>query len=270
MRARDAERYARLALEVAKRAGAVALEGYRNGTPIQRKGGTELVTRFDFLSEEVVREGLHAGAPEVAVIAEEKGGEASGDRVWYADPIDGTTNFAHGHPFWAVSIGLVVRGVPIAGAVVAPVLGLEWLAWMGGPALRNGQPCEVSAVGKLSDALLATGFPYDRQTNPDNNVEAFAALQKKAVGIRRCGSAAIDLCLVADGTYEGYWERSLRPWDIAAGIAVARAAGAKVSSFHGDAPDLAHGHVVASNGHIHAALVKELRKVRRLSASGRQ
>jgi myo-inositol-1(or 4)-monophosphatase len=263
MRAVDAESYARLALDVAKRAAAVALEGFRKGAAIERKGGTELVTPFDFASEEVVREGLRAAAPEVPVIAEETGGEADGDRVWYADPIDGTTNFAHGHPFWAVSIGLVVRGVPVAGAVVAPALGLEWLAWMGGPALRNGHPCRVSAVRTLSDALLATGFPYDRHTNPDNNVDAFSALQKKAVGIRRCGSAAIDLCLVADGTYDGYWERSLRPWDIAAGIAVARAAGATVSSFHHDAPDITRGHVIASNGQIHRALVKELRRVRK-------
>ena len=262
MRTDEARRFAEHAREVASQAAKVALAGFRSGAKIDRKQGTELVTQYDFAAELIIREGLEKATPNIAVIAEEHGGSASGDRVWYADPIDGTTNFAHGHPFWCVSIGLVVRGLPIAGAVIAPALGLEWMGWMGGPALRNGEPCHVSNIASLGDALLATGFPYDRHTNPDNNLDAFGALQKKAVGIRRCGSAAIDLCCVADGAYDGYWEKKLRPWDIAAGLAIVHAAGGTVTSMDGGTADLAQGHVVATNGHLHEVLVRELRKAR--------
>jgi myo-inositol-1(or 4)-monophosphatase len=255
----EAERLARLAQHVAREAGSTALAGYRKGVKIERKQATELVTQYDFESERVIRERLASIGPPIPLVAEEAGGTFVGDRVWYADPIDGTTNFAHGHPFWAVSIGLVVGGVPVLGTVVAPALGIEWLGWRGGPALRNGEPCRVSDTGELRDSLLATGFPYDRQTSPDNNLDAFGAMQKRAVGIRRCGSAAIDLCLVADGTYDGYWEKKLRPWDIAAGIALVYSAGGRATSFVGGPPDLLQGHVIASNGRIHEALFDALR-----------
>lgn len=256
----EAKRLASLAQDVARAAGRTALAGYRKGAKIERKQTTELVTQYDFESERVIREGLASISPPIPLVAEEAGGTFDGDRVWYADPIDGTTNFAHGHPFWAVSIGLVIDGIPVLGTVVAPALGLEWLGWRGGPALRNGEPCRVSATLDLRDALLATGFPYDRQTSPDNNLEAFAAMQKRAVGIRRCGSAAIDLCLVADGTYDGYWEKKLQPWDIAAGIAMVCSAGGRATALGGGPPDLLRGHVIASNGHIHEALFDALRE----------
>lgn len=262
MRPDEAKLFAQHARHVASEAAVVALAGFRSGAKIERKQGTELVTQYDFAAELIIREGLEKATPEIPVIGEEHGGSATGDRVWYADPIDGTTNFAHGHPFWCVSIGLVIRGVPIAGAVVAPALGLEWMGWMGGPAMRNGEACHVSNIESLGDALLATGFPYDRHTSPDNNLDAFGALQKKAVGIRRCGSAAIDLCCVADGAYDGYWEKKLHPWDIAAGLAIVLAAGGTVSSMDGGAADLAKGHVIATNGHLHDVLVRELRKTR--------
>lgn len=261
MRSDEARELAHQARDVGRVAADAALAGFRSGARIDRKQGTELVTQYDFAAEQVLRERLADATPEIPVVAEEHGGSAEGDRVWYADPIDGTTNFAHGHPFWCVSIGLVVRGMPIAGAVVAPALGLEWIGWMGGPALRNGETCRVSSIDSLGDALLATGFPYDRHTSPDNNFDAFSALQKKAVGIRRCGSAAIDLCLTADGTYDGYWEKKLRPWDIAAGLAIVRAAGGTITSMLGEPLDLLAGNVTASNGRLHDALVNALRAV---------
>lgn len=261
MKAEEAKRLADIATDVAHAGAALAMTGFRSGTRFDRKQGTELVTQFDFEVEALVRSQLQVRSPDTQIVAEEGGGTV-GEKVWYVDPIDGTTNFAHGHPFWAVSIGLVVRGRPIVGVVVAPALSITWAGWMGGPALRNGEPCHVSSIRALADALLATGFPYDRQTSPDNNLDAFGALQKKAVGIRRCGSAAIDLCLVSDGTYDGYWEKKLRPWDIAAGLAIVHAAGGTTTSMDGAPPVLADGNVVASNGLVHDALVRELRASR--------
>ena len=124
--------------------------------------------------------------------------------------------------------------------------------------MRNGEPCVVSDVAQLDDALLATGFPYDRRTSEDNNFDAFVAIKKKCQAVRRCGSAAIDLCLVADGTYDGYWEQKLKPWDVAAGAAIVLAAGRRVTDYDGRPADVTKGHVVATNGHIHDVLVAEL------------
>jgi myo-inositol-1(or 4)-monophosphatase len=130
---------------------------------------------------------------------------------------------------------------------------------MGLPSRRNGEPCGVSEVAELDQALLATGFPYDRRTNPENNFAAFVALKKLAVGVRRCGSAALDLCLVADATYDGYWERKLAPWDFAAGAAIVRAAGGEVTDLTGGAVDLERGYVMATNGRLHQALIGAVR-----------
>jgi myo-inositol-1(or 4)-monophosphatase len=173
------------------------------------------------------------------------------------DPIDGTTNYAHGHPFWCVSIGLVAAEGPALGVVVAPALQLEWVA-DGTRSTRNGEGCRVSEQSELSQSLLATGFPYDRQTSSENNFAAFVHFKKITQGIRRCGSAAIDLCFVADGTYDGYWERKLKPWDMAAGIAMVRASGGRATAFDGGPLDVVSGYAIASNGKIHDAIVAEL------------
>jgi myo-inositol-1(or 4)-monophosphatase len=262
MSERSFEQLALVALEVARLGAVHAMSGYRKPKTVEHKGVNDLVTNFDTATERVIRDELVRRTPEIAVIAEEEGGAETGERIWYVDPIDGTTNYAHGHPFWCVSIGLVERGVAVVGAVVAPALQVEWQAWAGGPALRNGSECRVSAQVDLSEALLATGFPYDRQTNPDNNFAPFMALKLIAQGIRRCGSAAIDLCSVADGTYDGYWERKLKPWDIAAGSCIAMAAGGKVTTLEGTSIDLRAGNVVGSNGHIHGRLLSEIAKAR--------
>jgi len=258
----EARHLTAVAVDVARSAGMVALAGFRAPKIIQHKGDKDLVTDFDTRTEEHIREQLALRSPGVSIVAEEHGGEAIGELVWYADPIDGTTNYAHGHPFWCVSIGLVERGEPVAGAVVAPSLGLEWTAFSGGPALRNGALCNVTAESFLGESMLATGFPYDRRTTDENNFDAFVALKVLAQGIRRCGSAAIDLCFVADGTYDGYWERKLKPWDIAAGTAIVRAAGGRVSGFDGGPLDVTTGNLIASNGLIHEALIEELRRVK--------
>jgi myo-inositol-1(or 4)-monophosphatase len=245
----------RVAREVAEEAGAGLLRGYRTRPEASEKAPSDLVTAFDLESETLIRARLAERAPSVTVVAEELGGKPKG-LTWYVDPLDGTTNFVHGHPFFAVSIGLFRDSEPILGVVVAPAIGL---VWSGGPnlgAFRNESRCSVSSVGELSRALLATGFPPNRDVSPDNNFDTFTRVHRSVQGIRRCGSAAIDCCLVADGTYDGYWERSLHAWDLAAGCAIALGAGARLTSLTGGAPDLTVGNIVLSNGRIHDAVVE--------------
>jgi myo-inositol-1(or 4)-monophosphatase len=256
----DSPELLRIALDAAREAGALALAGWRTRPHATHKGRIDLVTRFDHESETLLRERLTAATP-FPVVGEEQGGRpAPGPReaTWYVDPIDGTTNFVHGHPFWCVSVGLHTGDAPVLGAVVAPSLGVEWTAIVGQEAMRSGKPCLVSDVSELDDALLATGFPYDRRTSEDNNFDAFVAIKKQCQAVRRCGSAAIDLCLVADGTYDGYWEQKLRPWDMAAGHALVIAAGGRLTDYAGGPVDLAKGHVVATNARIHDLLVAAL------------
>jgi myo-inositol-1(or 4)-monophosphatase len=250
-RARDLVRVARA---VASEAAAVVFRGYRTRPHADEKARSDLVTAFDLESETLIRGELERRTPEVAIVAEESGGAPSG-LTWYVDPLDGTTNFVHGHPFFAVSIGLVEDGSPVLGAVVAPALGLTWSGSRGIGAFRNDEGCSVSAAADLSSALIATGFPPNRDVAPDNNFDTFARVKRRVQGVRRCGSAAIDCCLVADGTYDGYWERSLHAWDLVAGCAIALAAGATLTSLAGGPADLTAGNLVLTNGRIHDALV---------------
>jgi myo-inositol-1(or 4)-monophosphatase len=237
------------------------MTGYRTRPRARAKGVIDFVTEFDLRSEAML---LQALAPwGIPIVAEESANGTQdlteGGLSLHIDPLDGTTNYLHGHPFFAVSIGLMLGNEPIAGLVIAPALAVTWHH---DPetkeALRNEIACQVSATNELKDALLATGFPYDRHTSPDNNFAEFCALKRIARGVRRCGSAAIDLCLVADGTYDGYWERKLNSWDLVAGAAIVRGAGGAVSSLAGTALDLRAGAVLASNGRVHDALVREL------------
>jgi myo-inositol-1(or 4)-monophosphatase len=246
-----------IALAVAEQAARHVLCGYRSGVAATEKGRADLVTRFDLESERLIRPLLtsRTGLP---MVGEEEGGAASGP-TWYCDPIDGTTNFVHGHPFFCVSLGLLDGGEALAGAVVAPALGTRYHGHRGGGAFRDGTPCRVSGTAELAHALLATGFyPTAQPVPPHDNLESFGALIKRVRGIRRCGSAALDLCMVADGTYDGYWERKLGVWDTAGGAAIALAAGARVTDLEGGPVDLTRGHLVVSNGLIHDALVDAL------------
>ncbi|MEB2312483.1 MAG: inositol monophosphatase family protein [Sorangiineae bacterium] len=249
------EELARLAHEVAREAGALVLTGWRRHPRATLKARADLVTEYDLRSERLIRARLGERAPDLPIVAEEEGGEPARGPTFYVDPLDGTTNFVHGHHFWAVSVGVLEGGEPVAGAVVAPALGVSWTGYRGGPALRDGAPCRVSATAALEDALVATGFPVDRARSPDDNFDSFVRVKRAAQGVRRCGAAAIDLCLVADGTYDGYWERRLHAWDLAAGAAVLLAAGGRVSALDGGPARLEVGHVIASNGLIHDALV---------------
>jgi myo-inositol-1(or 4)-monophosphatase len=251
-----------IALQAAREAAVIVLAGWRKHPVAEHKSVIDLVTSYDRDSERFLRERLAAETP-FAIVGEEEGGQrAQGERAptWYVDPIDGTTNFVHGHPFFCVSIGLLAGTRPLLGAVVAPALATEWTGGLGLAARRSGDTCAVSTVANFDDALLATGFPYDRRSSEDNNFDAFVAIKKRVQAVRRCGSAALDLCLVADGTYDGYWERKLKAWDLAAGTAIVRAAGGRVTTFDGG-EDVTSGHVVATNGEIHDALLAALRAV---------
>lgn len=232
-----------------------------------QKGVADFVTHVDHAAEAVIVERIRQAFPSHDILAEEAAAErtagsgvTNGGRewTWIVDPLDGTTNFVHGHPFWAVSIGVLDGERPLAGAVVAPCLGLRWAAWSGGPALRNDAPCRVSATARLAHALVATGFPPERDRAPHDNFGSFVAVKRAARGVRRCGSAAIDMCFVADGTYDGYWERKLNVWDLAAGAALVQSAGGRITALDGSEPHYAVGHIVASNGLIHDELLERL------------
>jgi myo-inositol-1(or 4)-monophosphatase len=253
----------KLAQSAAREAAALAEAGWRKRPEAEHKGRTDLVTRFDRESEALLRARLSAGSPYAVVGEEAGGGEALllDAPAWCVDPIDGTTNFVHGHPFWCVSVGLLVKRQPVLGVVVAPTLRTEWAGVAGLWATRNGEPCGVSDASRLEDSLLATGFPYERDNDAENNFDAFVAIKKKCQAVRRCGSAAIDVCSVADGTYDGYWENKLKPWDVAAGIAIALGAGGTVTGYDAGPPDVTRGQIIATNGRIHATLVAELGKV---------
>lgn len=243
-----------VALRAAREAGQVLLDGYRKRPASREKARRDLVTEFDTRSEELIRERLGRETPGIAVVGEEGGG-APGSVTWYCDPLDGTMNFVHGHPMFCVSIGAVDERGPCCGAVVAPAMGLEWWGGRTTSAFRIGAPCRVSETARLADSLLATGFPADRSRAPENNLSTFSEVMQHVHGVRRCGSAAMDCCFVADGTYDGYWERAVQAWDLAAGCAIALAAGARLTALDGGTPVLARGHIVLTNGRIHDELV---------------
>jgi myo-inositol-1(or 4)-monophosphatase len=268
---------------IAEDAGRVVLAGFRRGVAIEQKGAIDLVTDLDRASESLIRARMAAAFPHHGLVAEEGDGDAEQrkkDLVWFCDPLDGTTNFAHGHFFFAVSLGLCRGGVPILGVVHAPALRTTW--W-GGPGVGSFRATEGMAVERckvrggrtLSESVLATGFPYDRRTSPENNVREMSRIVVQVRGIRRCGAAAIDLCLVADGTYDGYWEQKLAPWDLAAGAAIAWGAGARLTRY--DGRDLSEtglegrafgeeayaSRIVATNGLVHEELLREIAAARR-------
>jgi myo-inositol-1(or 4)-monophosphatase len=255
------------ALEIALDAGRIHLGHWRTIDPggVRLKGRRDPVTEADLAAEQLIVDAIARRFPGHRVVAEE-GGERPGDAefTWYVDPLDGTVNFAHGLPVFAVSIA-VCRGTDIlAGVVHAPALRETFEASRGGGARRNGRPIHVSATAGLREALLATGFAYKRNDVADNNVREFADLVLRCRDLRRLGSAAYDLACVAAGHYDAYWEPHLNAWDLAAGVLLVTEAGGRATDLAGGTEILARGDVLASNGTaLHEELLARVRRVRR-------
>jgi myo-inositol-1(or 4)-monophosphatase len=253
-----------IATEAALSAGAVLQTYWGKLEDIQEKGRPgDLVTEADKAAEQAVLEVLHRHVPDHPILAEESG-KLDGldqDYLWAIDPLDGTTNYAHQYPFVAVSVGLLIRGIPQVGVVFDPVRQELFRAAKGLGATCNRRSIRVSATPDLSKSLLVTGFAYDRRQTPDNNYAEFSHLTHLTQGVRRDGAAALDLAYVAAGRLDGYWERGLSIWDIAAGVVLVEEAGGQVSAYDRTPLQLSSGRILATNAHLHSALSQELLQV---------
>lgn len=255
-------------IQMAREAGAVLRHGFTQHKQIERKSSAlDWVTQYDTECEQLLLYRLQELFPTHSIIGEE-GSNVQGSEPyqWYVDPLDGTVNFAHGLPIFTVSLGLYQGSTPLVGVVYQPMTDECFYSWAGGGAYlaQDGQitQLKVSHMNRLQDGLLATGFPYDRHTSEQDNMRQTHAFLKRGHGIRRLGSAALDLCYVAAGRFDGYWEFKLHSWDVAAGVLMVQEAGGRVSLVYGEpfamSPRLA---LVASNGHLHDMMVDVLKWV---------
>jgi myo-inositol-1(or 4)-monophosphatase len=241
-----------LAKTLARQSGALLREGYGRASQVNLKGEIDLITEYDLLSEKLLIEGIREAFPGDAILAEESGRRGDGAGWWLIDPLDGTVNFAHGLPIFAVSIAYVEGESLKFGVIFNPMLDEFFVASSEGGAWLNDQPLHVSSVDALNDSLLVTGFPYDVRTAADNNLERHAALSLLSRGVRRLGSAALDLAYVAAGRLEGYWEIQSSPWDVGAGSLMVLEAGGRVTRIDGSAVTYTSpSSIVATNGLIH-------------------
>jgi len=239
------------AIEMARAAGAILLEGYGQRHAPERKGRIDLVTEYDRRSEAFLLAEIARRFPGHAVLAEESGAHQGAAVRWLVDPLDGTTNFAHNYPFFAVSIAAESSGAVVAGVVFDPVREELFAAAHGAGATLNGAPIRVSAIDRVADALLVTGFPYDVRERPEPYLSHFRAFLTRAQGVRRDGSAALNLCYLAMGRFDGFWEWKLAPWDMAAGVLILREAGGLVTRFDGSDFRLDGREILATNGRLH-------------------
>ena len=247
--------------EIAREAGALLMDYFRQRVTVEYKGEADLVTVADRKSELLIRDRLHERWPSFDILGEEGGLQDTGsDYRWYVDPLDGTTNFAHGFPVFCVSMGLDYKGERIAGVIYDPTRDELFSAELGGGAFLNQQPIRVSKVARLAECLVATGFPsHKRHKNP--NIFFYHQITLHTHGVRRAGSAALDLCYVASGRLDGFWEFNLNPWDTAAGVLMVQEAGGTVSDFKGRPFQLDSRETLASNGLVHEQLLNEIEQV---------
>lgn len=253
----EALEIARLA---AKRAGKIQSERLNSGFSIERKGEIDLVTEVDLACEKAIIEVIHGRYPDHAILAEEEGRLGGhSPYVWIIDPLDGTTNYSHGFPFYCSSVALSHNGAVLAGAVYDPARNEMFHAAKGHGAFLNEKRIHVSHINGMISSLLATGFPYSIKTTNRNNLKEFGAFAMRAQAVRRPGAAALDLCYVACGRLEGFWEFHLKPWDMAAGALVVTEAGGRVTQSGGEPLDLYKPDIVASNGSIHEEMLEILR-----------
>jgi myo-inositol-1(or 4)-monophosphatase len=260
-------------VDLARRASLAGAEPlrrlFRQEVRVDIKGAAgNLVTEADHAAEAAVLALLAAETPDLGVLAEESGRrEGRSDLQWCVDPLDGTTNFAHGFPFFGTSVGLTWQGMPLLGALAMPALDQNFWAAPGMGAWCNDQRLAVTGCARVSDALLATGFAYDRIKRLDNNYAEFAWFTHRSHGVRRAGAAAADLAYVAAGRLDGYWERGLSPWDLAAGVVLVEQAGGVVSGYDGAALQLGSGRIVAAGPALHGEILAELARCRPLTGA---
>lgn len=247
--------------EIAREAGTLLMGYFRRRVKIEYKGEADLVTEADRASEQLILERIRRKWPSHDVIGEEGARiETGGDYRWYVDPLDGTTNFAHGFPVFCVSLGLAFQGKRKAAVVYDPTRDELFAAERGSGAVLNGEKIEVSSTPKLSQSLVGTGFPsHKRHKNP--NIYFYHQLTLRSHGVRRAGSAALDLTSVAAGRLDGFWEFNLNAWDTAAGILIVEEAGGKVTGLNGQPLEITDRDVVATNGLIHTELLHEFEEI---------
>ena len=242
------------ATAAAAAAARVIAEAAAGPRRVDHKGAVDLVTEVDLAAEAAIRAVLHERSPGIPVLAEEGGGATKARTRWIVDPLDGTTNFVHGIPHYAVVVALELEGELAVGCVHDVVRDQVYQVVRGGGARCDGQPIAVSQTRSLQQALLATGFPYDRQERPEVYLAYVEAFLRRSQGIRRLGSAALDLCYVAAGRFDGFWEFGLAPWDVAAGMLLIQEAGGQVTDLGGGSLDLAAPRPLATNGLLHAEM----------------
>ncbi|MBE9527827.1 MAG: inositol monophosphatase [Proteobacteria bacterium] len=260
-----------IAISAAKEAGALLKERFGNPGNVEHKGAIDLVTEMDRRAEELIVALVTERFPAHAILAEESGestatavsdaaAAASNDKKfrWIIDPLDGTTNYAHGFPFFSVSIGLEVNDCVELGVVYNPMADELFVAEKDKGATLNGERIAVSGTKTVNESLLVTGFPYDIRTSKKNNLDHFGNFALRAQAIRRAGSAALDLCYTACGRFDGYWEMKLKPWDVAAGALIVTEAGGRISDFSSGAFDIYGTECLASNGSIHEEMLTVL------------
>lgn len=261
--------YLETAETIAKEAGDILLSFWGKLHHIKEKNSYwDLVTEADLASEKHILKKLSEKFKDHEILSEEAGlsQQKNSHFQWFIDPLDGTTNFTHQYPMISVSMGLLINGIPTVGVIYNPVMNELFLGLKDKVATLNGKDLKVSSVSTLDKSLLATGFAYDRHKTEDRNYKEFCHITQNTQGVRRGGSAALDLAYVAAGRLDGYWERGLKPWDIAAGIVLVREAGGNVTSYDNGPLDLYSGRILATNGHIHGPLSEELLKAAKISS----
>ncbi len=258
-----------LARETARLAGDLLMKHFGGHQKVDHKGEVDLVTEIDRLSEQVIVEALERAYPEHAIVSEEGAGrDGQGPFRWIVDPLDGTTNYAHGYPVFSVSIALEKDQEMVLGVVYDPVRDELFAARKGQGGTLNGHRLTVSRTQRLAESLLATGFPYDIRHSPANNLDHFSQFALRAQAIRRAGSAALDLCYVAAGRFDGFWEMKLAPWDVASGGLMVTEAGGLVTDFSGRPFSIQTGEILASNGSIHTEMLDVLRGAQGIPCRG--
>jgi myo-inositol-1(or 4)-monophosphatase len=252
-----------IAKKLAHDAGQLALKYQKKGLKVQTKGDhTNMVTDADKACEKLIINTIKKNFPDHEILSEETGKtEGNSEYKWIVDPIDGTTNFVHGIPIFAISIAVIKAGKPVIGVVEIPALGETFWAKEGQGAFLDKERIHVSKVNKVKDSLLATGFPYERKARYKKNMELMDAFYQPSHGVRRFGSAAIDLCYVATGRFDAYWEYGLKPWDIAAGKIILEEAGGMITNMDGSKLDPKKENFLASNGLLHQEMLGTIKRL---------